>query len=187
MCICITHACFVFYVLLSRGLWWCTIVLWHAVFNEQFIFILHFYWLILPHLDCHVNHDWLHVERFQGTVPRIWADRIWDGLGPSIYIEDVLYTKDDSWFIRLSKNWLTFCTVVSPALPSLHPSWNRSRESGVSEPTLVIWDLHGCRRIRFLRSALARPLVLFLPRVLHRRFLHLFVHGIHLWWCVIAS
>jgi hypothetical protein len=25
-----------------------------------------FYWLTLPHLDCHVNHDWLHVERFQG-------------------------------------------------------------------------------------------------------------------------
>jgi hypothetical protein len=49
---------------------------WHGVFNEQFIFVLHFfyYWLILPHLDCHVNHDWLHVERFHGAVLRIWAD-----------------------------------------------------------------------------------------------------------------
>jgi hypothetical protein len=44
-----------------------------------------FYWLILSHIDCHINHDWLHVERLQGAVPEIWADRIWDGLGPSIY------------------------------------------------------------------------------------------------------
>jgi hypothetical protein len=29
----------------------------HGVFNEQFIFILRFYWLILSHLDWHVNHD----------------------------------------------------------------------------------------------------------------------------------
>jgi hypothetical protein len=35
-----------------------------------------FYWLSLPHLDCHVNHDWLHIERFHGAVPGIWADRI---------------------------------------------------------------------------------------------------------------
>jgi hypothetical protein len=29
----------------------------HGVFNEQFIFILCFYWLILSHLDWHVNND----------------------------------------------------------------------------------------------------------------------------------
>jgi hypothetical protein len=73
-----------------------------------------FYWLSLPHLDCHVNHDWLHIERFHGAVPGIWADRIWDGLVPSIYIGDILYMEANSWFIRLSENWLTFCTVVSP-------------------------------------------------------------------------
>jgi hypothetical protein len=49
---------------------------YYRVFNEQFIFVLRFYWLILPHLDCHVNHDWLHIERFQGAVPGIWADQI---------------------------------------------------------------------------------------------------------------
>jgi hypothetical protein len=49
-----------------------------------------------------------------GAVPGIWADRIWDGLNPSIHIGDVLYTKALSRFIRLSENWLTFCTVVSP-------------------------------------------------------------------------
>jgi hypothetical protein len=65
------------------------------------------------------------------------------------------------------------------ALPSLHPPCSGSRESGVSEPTLVIWDLHKCQRIRFLGSALARPLVLFIPRVLYQWFLHLFMYGIH--------
>jgi hypothetical protein len=108
------HACFTFYALLSCDLWWCVITSWHGVFNEQFIFIVCFYWLILPHLHWHVNHDWLHIERFQGAVPGIWADWIWDGLCPSIYIGDVLYTEVFERFIRLSKNWLTLCTTVSP-------------------------------------------------------------------------
>jgi hypothetical protein len=72
-----------------------------------------FYCLILPHLDCHVNHDWLHVESFQVAVPKIWADRIWDGLGPSIYTGDVMYTGALERFIRLSENWLTFRVAVS--------------------------------------------------------------------------
>jgi hypothetical protein len=75
-----THAraCFTFYALLcvTCDLRRCAIVSWHGVFNGQFIFVLHFYWLILPHLDCHVNHDWLHVERFQGAAPGIWTDQI---------------------------------------------------------------------------------------------------------------
>jgi hypothetical protein len=87
-----------------------------------------FYWLILPHLDCHVNHDWLHLGRFQGAVPGIWADQIWDGLGPSIYIGDVLYTEVLWWFIRLSENWLTFCVVVSPSCrPFVHRAADRGR------------------------------------------------------------
>jgi hypothetical protein len=48
-----------------------------------------------------------------GAVPRIWVDRIWDGLGLLVYIGDVIYTEDYSQFIRLSENWLTFCVVVS--------------------------------------------------------------------------
>jgi hypothetical protein len=88
MCTCITHAraCarvlrFTRYYVLrishfTRDLRRCAITSWHGVFNEQFIFVLRFYWLILPHLDCHVNHDWLHIERFQGAVPGIWADLI---------------------------------------------------------------------------------------------------------------
>jgi hypothetical protein len=91
-----------------------------------------FYWLILPHLDCHVNHDWLHVERFQGAVPRIWADRIWDGLGPLIYIGDVLYTKVLWWFIRLSENWLAFWAAVSsPCRPFVRRAadWGRAVSS----------------------------------------------------------
>jgi hypothetical protein len=101
---------------------------WHGVFNEQFIFILRFYWLILPHLDCHVNHDWLHVERFQGAVPGICADRIWDGLSPSIYIGDVLYTEVLERFIRISENWLTFCAAVSsPYRPFVRRAADRGR------------------------------------------------------------
>jgi hypothetical protein len=106
----------------------CAIASWYGVFNEQFIFVLCFYWLILPHLDCHVKYDWLHVERFQGAVPGIWADQIWDGLGPLIYIGDVLYTEVCSRFIRLSENWLTFCAAVSPPCrPFVHRAADRGR------------------------------------------------------------
>jgi hypothetical protein len=56
-------------------------------------------------------------------VPRavlgIWADRIWDGLGPSIYTGDVLYMGVLERFIRLSENWLTFYAVVSLSCRSL--------------------------------------------------------------------
>jgi hypothetical protein len=125
MCTCITHTSarisrFTHYYRVTYNLRWCAIASWHGVFNEQFIFVLwFFYWLILPHLDCHLNHDWLHVERFQGAVLRIWADRIWDGLGPSIYTGDALYMRVLERFIRLSENWLTFCAAVSLPCRSL--------------------------------------------------------------------
>jgi hypothetical protein len=107
-----THAR-AFYALLSRDLWLARSRRGMVCLMSSLFLSCIFYWLILPHLDCHVNHDWLHVERFQGTVPKIWSDRIWDGLGPSIYIGDVLYTEAHSWFIRLYENWLTFCAVIS--------------------------------------------------------------------------
>jgi hypothetical protein len=71
MCTCITHtrarvSRFTRYYHVTCDLRRCAIASWHGVFNEQFICPAFFYWLILPHLDCHVNHDWLHVERFQG-------------------------------------------------------------------------------------------------------------------------
>jgi hypothetical protein len=122
---CITHtrtrvSRFTRYYHVTCDLRWSVVASWHDVFNEQFIFCpAFFYWLILPHLDCHVNHDWLHVERFHGAVPGIWADQIWDGLGPSIYTGDVLYTRVFERFIRLSENWLTFCTAVSLSCRSL--------------------------------------------------------------------
>jgi hypothetical protein len=97
-----------------------------------------FYWLILSHLDCHVNHDWLHVERFLEAVPGIWADRIWDGLSPSIYIGDVLYTKVLLRFIWLSENWLTFCAVVSPPCrPFVRHAADRGR---AVSPNLRWWS-----------------------------------------------
>jgi hypothetical protein len=119
---------FTHYYRVTCDLRWCTIASWHGVFNKQFIFVLRFYWLILPHLDCHVNHDWMHVERFQGAVPGIWADQIWDRLSPSVYIGDVMYTKALSRFIRLFKNWLTFCAVVSlPCRPFVCRAADRGR------------------------------------------------------------
>jgi hypothetical protein len=64
MCICITHARVSYFTCYYHVT--CAITSWHDVFNKQFIFVLCFYWLILPHLHCHINYDWLHVERFQG-------------------------------------------------------------------------------------------------------------------------
>jgi hypothetical protein len=119
MCIYITHthahARFAFYALLSRDLWH----LDYHMFNERFIFVLHFYWLILPRLDCHVNHDWLHIERILRVVPKICADRIWDGLGPSIYIGDVMYTEDSlDWFDSLKTDSLYVPPFLRLAVPS---------------------------------------------------------------------
>jgi hypothetical protein len=37
-----------------------------CLMSSLFLSCVFYYWLILPHLDCHINHDWLHVERFQG-------------------------------------------------------------------------------------------------------------------------
>jgi hypothetical protein len=59
MCTCITHTCT--RVRVSH------FTRYYRVFNEQFIFVLRFYWLILPHLDCHINHDWLHIEVLGGS------------------------------------------------------------------------------------------------------------------------
>jgi hypothetical protein len=122
MCTCITHKCKssrAFHVLRIIITWLVTCDdVWSrrdmmCLMSSLFLSCV-FYWLILPHLNCHVNHDWLHVQRFQGAVPGIWADRIWDGLDPSIYIGDVMYTEALSQFIWLSENWLTFYAVVSP-------------------------------------------------------------------------
>jgi hypothetical protein len=119
MCTCITHtrARFSHFTRYYR----ITCDLWLARSRRDMVCLMSslflsciFYWLILPHLDWHVNHDRLHVERFQGAVSGIWANRIWDGLGPSIYIGDVLYTEVLKRFIQLSENRLTFYTTVSP-------------------------------------------------------------------------
>jgi hypothetical protein len=66
------------------------------------------------------RQPWLVTRReVPGAVPEIWADRIWDGLGPSIYTRDVMYTGLLERFIRLSENWLTFCATVSLPCRSL--------------------------------------------------------------------
>jgi hypothetical protein len=72
----------------------------------------------------------------------------------NIYRRRSVYESQFTVYSTLWKLSHFLCRRFS-VLPSLHPPCSGSRESSVSEPTLVIWDLHGCRRIRFLESALA--------------------------------
>jgi hypothetical protein len=178
MCTCITHMhAHTFYVLLLRDLWLATIVSWHGVFNEQFIFVLHF--LLVNSITHRLPHQPRLIARREVTGGGSWnLDRSnMRRTGSFNIYRNVLYTGVLEWFIRLSENWLTLCTAVSlPCRSLVHRAADRGR---AVSPNRRWWSETWCRRIRFLGSALARPLTLFLPRVLHRWFLYLFVHGIY--------
>jgi hypothetical protein len=189
MCTCITHkrkSSRAFYVLrfthyyhVTCDLRWCVIASWHDVFNEQFIFFLRF--LLVNSTTPKRPRQPRLVARTKVPGGGSWnlgRSNLRQTRSFNIYRRRHVYGSSLTVHLTLWK--LThFLRRRFAALPSLRLPCSGLRESSVSEPTLVIWDLHGCRWIRFLGSALTRPLALFLPRVLHRRLLHLFVHGIH--------
>jgi hypothetical protein len=89
------------------------------MFNEQFIFVLRFYWLILPHLDCHINHDWLHVERFQGRFLKFGQiESEMDWVLQYIYETSYIRKFSDGSFESLKTDSLSTPPFLCLAVPS---------------------------------------------------------------------
>jgi hypothetical protein len=99
----------------------------------------------------------LNIERFQGRFLKVRQIKFGQFYSSPLYIGDILHSRD--LLIRLAyTRFLRRCFLLYRSFV------RRAADRGRAVPLSLrrrSEDLHGCRRIRFLKSELAQPLVIF--------------------------